>query len=171
MAHTVRPLPILTLTAPYQPIKTPLMKPETKSTPKAAALAARRWFVVDAQNMVLGRLASQIAHVLRGKHQVSYTPHTDCGDFVIVVNAEKVRLTGKKETDKVYHRHTGWVGGVVTVTAEKLREKDARQLIEKAVWGMMPKGPLGRAMYSKLKVFKGPEHTHSAQQPEQLKVA
>lgn len=162
--------PILPLTALYRPIKTPLMKPETKSTPKAEALAARRWFVVDVADMVLGRVASQIAHVLRGKHQVSYTPHVDTGDFVIVVNAEKVRLTGKKETDKVYHRHTGWVGGVVSTTPEKLREKDARQLIEKAVWGMMPKGPLGRAMYSKLKVFKGAEHTHSAQQPKPLKV-
>jgi len=147
------------------------MKPMTKSTSKAAALSARRWFVVDAEGMVLGRLASQIAHVLRGKHQVTYTPHVDTGDFVIVVNAEKVRLTGKKETDKVYHRHTGWVGGVVTTNVAKLREKDARQLIEKAVWGMIPKGPLGRAMYSKLKVFNGPEHTHSAQQPQELKVA
>jgi large subunit ribosomal protein L13 len=147
------------------------MKPTTKSTSKAAALSARRWFVVDAENMVLGRLASQIAHVLRGKHQVTYTPHVDTGDFVIVLNAEKVRLTGNKETTKLYHRHTGWVGGVVSVTPAQLREKDARQLIEKAVWGMMPKGPLGRAMYSKLKVFIGPEHTHSAQQPQALKVA
>jgi large subunit ribosomal protein L13 len=147
------------------------MKPATKSIPKAAALAARRWFVVDAEGMVLGRLASQIAHVLRGKHQVTYTPHIDTGDFVIVVNADKVRLTGKKETDKVYHRHTGWVGGVVSATPAQLREKDARLLIEKAVWGMMPKGPLGRGMYSKLKVFIGPEHTHQAQQPQALKVA
>ena len=147
------------------------MNHETKSTSKAEALAARRWFVVDAKDMVLGRLASQIAHVLRGKHQVTYTPHVDTGDFVIVVNADKIRLTGKKETDKVYHRHTGWVGGVVSATPAQLREKDARLLIEKAVWGMMPKGPLGRAMYSKLKVFIGPEHTHSAQQPKELKVA
>lgn len=143
----------------------------TTSTSKAAALAARRWFIVDADGRVLGRLASQIAHVLRGKHNVAYTPHTDTGDFVVVVNAEKIRLTGKKETTKLYHRHTGWVGGVVSITPAQLREKDARQLIEKAVWGMMPKGPLGRAMYSKLKVFIGPTHNHTAQQPQALNVA
>jgi large subunit ribosomal protein L13 len=144
---------------------------ETQSTSTADALAARRWFVVDAKDKVLGKLASEIAHILRGKHKVMYTPHVDCGDFVIVINAEQAVLTGNKEETKIYHRHTGWMGGIVSVTAAQLRARDGRRLVERAVWGMMPKGPLGRAMYSKLKVFAGPSHPHTAQRPEQLEVA
>lgn len=141
---------------------------KTESTKKEEALLARRWFVVDAENKVLGRVASEIAKVLRGKHKVTYTPHTDTGDFVIVVNAEKVCLTGKKNENKEYHHHTSWVGGIVTRTAEEVRAQKPTELIENAVWGMMPKGPLGRAMYRKLKVYAGANHPHTAQQPQAL---
>lgn len=141
---------------------------KTESTKKEDALEARRWFVVDAKDKVLGRISSEIANILRGKHNVAYTPHTDTGDFIIVVNAEKVVLTGKKNETKVYHEHSGYVGGIKSITAAKQREKDPKKLIEKAVWGMMPKGPLGRAMYSKLKVYVGTEHPHAAQKPEAL---
>jgi large subunit ribosomal protein L13 len=143
---------------------------KTISTKKKDALTKRRWLVVDAEGKVLGRIASEIASVLRGKHQVTYTPHVDTGDFVIVLNAEKVRLTGRKESDKIYHHHTSWVGGVVSKTAATLREENAPELIKNAVWGMMPKGPLGRAMFKKLKVYTGSEHPHTAQQPEPLTV-
>lgn len=130
----------------------------------------RRWWLVDAQDVVLGRAASRIASILRGKHTPQYTPHVDTGDFVVVVNADKVRLTGNKEQNKVYHHHTGWVGGVVSRTAAEVRERKPTELLEQAVWGMLPKGPLGRAMYRKLKVYAGPEHPHAAQKPEPLAV-
>lgn len=141
---------------------------KTVSTKKEDALDARRWFVVDAQNQVLGRVSSLIANYLRGKHNVAYTPHTDTGDFIVVINAEKVVLTGKKNKTKVYHNHSGYVGGIKTITAAKQREKNPKKLIEHAVWGMMPKGPLGRAMYRKLKVYVGTQHPHAAQKPEAL---
>jgi large subunit ribosomal protein L13 len=141
---------------------------ETISTSKENARSMRRWFVVDAEGKVLGRLASQIASVLRGKHQVHYTPHVDTGDFVIVLNAAKVKLTGRKETNKIYHHHTTWAGGVVSRTAATVRQDSPEELIEKAVWGMLPKGPLGRDMARKLKVYAGGEHPHVAQKPEPL---
>lgn len=128
----------------------------------------RRWFVVDADEQVLGRLATRIATMLRGKHKPQYTPHADVGDFVIVVNAEKVRLTGKKEADKMYRHHTGWVGGLVSHAAEQVREHDPERLIKDAVKGMLPRGPLGRDMFSKLKVYAGGDHPHAAQKPEVL---
>lgn len=140
----------------------------TKSTSVAAAQAGRRWFVVDAANLVVGRMASQIAHVLRGKNKVTYTPHVDGGDFVVVINADKVRFTGKKEQQKLYYRHTGWMGGIRSNTAERQREKDAREIVVRAVHGMLPKNTLGRNMGKKLKVFVGPEHPHAAQCPEPL---
>jgi large subunit ribosomal protein L13 len=127
-----------------------------------------KWYVVDATNKVLGRLATQIANVLRGKHKPEYTPHADAGDYVIVLNAEKIKVTGNKEQDKVYHSHSGYPGGIKSITLEKLREKDATQIISKAVKGMVPKNPLGRAMLSKLKVYVGNEHPHTAQQPVEL---
>ncbi len=126
----------------------------------------RRWYVVDAQGKVLGRMATQIAMVLRGKNKPQYTPHVDTGDFVVVINAEKVALTGKKETDKIYHRHTGWVGGIVSETAGEVRERKPTKLIKDAVWGMLPSGPLGTHMFKKLKVYAGSEHPHAAQKPE-----
>jgi large subunit ribosomal protein L13 len=128
----------------------------------------RDWFVVDAQNMVLGRLASEIARRLRGKHKPEYTPHVDTGDYIVVINAEKVRVTGRKETDKMYYHHTGYPGGIKSKNLKKMRQEHPERIIEKAVKGMLPKGPLGRMMYSKLKVYVGPEHKHQAQQPISL---
>jgi len=130
----------------------------------------RQWYVVDAEGLVLGRLASQIARILRGKHRPQYTPHADCGDHVIVINADKVRVTGRKETDKVYHRHSGYPGGLKSITLAKQRERHPERIIAAAVKGMMPKGPLGRAMMKKLKVYAGPDHPHAAQKPEVLEL-
>jgi large subunit ribosomal protein L13 len=139
---------------------------KTLSRTKKDAQKSRRWHLVDAKGKVLGRLASEIANILRGKHTVDYTPHTDTGDFVIVINAEKVVLTGRKEERKIYHHHTLWVGGVVSRTAATVRAEKPEELVKEAVWGMMPKGPLGRAMYRKLNVYAGGEHPHAAQKPE-----
>ena len=128
----------------------------------------RDWYVIDAENQVVGRLASQIASVLRGKHKPEFTPHVDTGDFVIVVNADRVRFTGKKESDKVYFSHTGYPGGVKETTPAKVRGRKPEFIIQNAVKGMLPKGPLGRSMLRKLKVYAGPEHPHGAQVPKEL---
>ena len=128
----------------------------------------RDWFVVDATDRTLGRLASEIALRLRGKHKVVFTPHVDTGDYIIVVNAEKIGVTGAKRTQKMYHRHSGYPGGIRSVPLEKMLEKAPQRVIELAVKGMLPKGPLGRAMFQKLKVYVGPEHRHQAQQPTEL---
>jgi len=130
----------------------------------------RSWLVVDAENKTLGRLATEVARRLRGKHKPEYTPHVDTGDYVIVVNAEKVRVTGNKTTDKIYYRHSGYPGGIKAISFEHLREKHPERIIEKAVKGMLPRNPLGRAMFRKLKVYAGGEHPHAAQQPEPLDV-
>ena len=130
----------------------------------------RQWFVVDVADQVLGRAASQIASVLRGKHKPSFTPHVDTGDFVIVVNAKSVKLTGRKAERKIYYRHTGYMGGIREMTAGRMREKHSERMIEKAVRGMLPKGPLGRKMLSKLKVYSGAEHPHAAQKPAPMEV-
>ncbi len=128
----------------------------------------RKWYVVDAKDAVLGRLATKIATYIRGKNKPIFTPNVDTGDFVIVINADKVRLTGKKLTDKVYYHHSGYVGGIKARTAKEILEKKPEEIIEKAVWGMLPKNKLGRAMIKKLKVYKGSEHPHKAQTPEIL---
>ena len=128
------------------------------------------WWVVDAEDQTLGRLSSKIAHILRGKHKPSYTPHVDCGDCIIVLNADKVRLTGNKMADKVYLRHTGYPGGQRIVTAAELAAKKPRALIETAVKGMLPKTKLGRAMFKKLFVYEGTEHSHAAQKPQKLEL-
>lgn len=128
----------------------------------------RDWYVVDATDRVVGRLASRIARVLRGKHKPIYTPHIDTGDHVIVVNADKARFTGKKEQQKSYHRYSGYPGGDQSKTPEQMREEQPEFIIEQAVKGMLPTGPLGRDMYKKLKVYAGPDHPHDAQQPEPL---
>jgi len=141
---------------------------KTKSA--KAAEVDRRWFVVDAKDKVLGRLATKVATVLRGKHKPIYTPHTDTGDFVVVINAAEVRLTGNKEEGKIYHRHTGWAGGLVSRPAHVIRQRKPTQMVEDAVWGMLPKGAMGRAMYRKLKVYPGAEHPHAGQNPEVLAV-
>ena len=128
----------------------------------------REWFVVDAQDQVLGRLASQIAHRLRGKHKPEFAPHMDNGDFIVVVNCEKIKVTGKKMTDKKYYRHSGWVGGLkTTALGDMLADKPARVLTA-AVRGMLPKNRLGRAMLKKLKIYAGSEHPHTAQNPQPL---
>lgn len=130
----------------------------------------RKWLVVDAENMILGRLASEIASRLRGKHKPSFCTFMDNGDFVVVVNAEKVRLTGRKWDDKVYYRHTSYMGGLRQETASELRDSKPDQLVYRAVKGMLPKNSLGRQQLKKLKVYAGPEHPHAAQQPEALKL-
>jgi len=129
-----------------------------------------KWYVVDAEGKVLGRLASQVATILRGKHKPIYSPHLPVGDHVIVVNAEKVHLTGRKLTDKVYRSHSGYIGGLREVTAGELLRTRPERVIEWAVSGMLPKTKLGRAMFRKLKVYRGPEHPHQAQRPEPLEV-
>ena len=121
------------------------------------------WFVIDATDKVLGRVASEAALRLRGKHKAIYTPHVDTGDFIVIVNAEKIRVTGSKSTDKIYYRHSGYPGGLTTTAFGDLLDKDPRRAIEKAVWGMLPKNRLGRQMLKKLKVYAGPEHPHQAQ--------
>ena len=126
----------------------------------------RKWFVVDAEGKTLGRLASEVATILRGKHKPTYTPHVDTGDHVIIVNAEKIELTGKKLTDKIYYRHTGYVGGIKTRTALEMRTNHPEKMLELAIKGMLPKGPLGRQMFKKLHVYAGAEHPHQAQQPQ-----
>jgi large subunit ribosomal protein L13 len=124
-----------------------------------------KWYLVDATDKVLGRLATQIAKCLRGKHKPEYTPHADAGDYIVVVNAEKIKVTGKKRQDKVYYSHSGFPGGIKEITFEKLQAKKPAEIIEKAVKGMLPKNPLGREMLRKLKVYAGTEHPHTAQQP------
>ncbi len=142
-------------------MKTFTAKPET---------VKRDWYVVDANGKTLGRLASEIARRLRGKHKAEYTPHVDTGDYIIVINAANVAVTGNKESDKMYHRHTGYPGGLKSMTLEKLRERAPERIIENAVKGMMPRNPLGRAMLRKLKVYAGSEHAHAAQQPKTLEI-
>jgi ribosomal protein L13, bacterial type len=131
----------------------------------------RNWYVVDASGRTLGRLASEIAKRLRGKHKPEYTPHVDTGDYIVVVNADKVRVTGKKLENKIYYHHTGYVGNLKAINLGKLLAKAPERVIELAVKGMLPKNPLGRAMFRKLKVYAGPEHKHAAQQPQLLDIA
>jgi large subunit ribosomal protein L13 len=130
----------------------------------------RQWHLVDADGKTLGRLATEVARRLRGKHKPEFTPHVDTGDYVVVVNADKIRVTGRKATDKVYYRHTGYIGNMRSITFEKQLAKRPETVIELAVKGMMPRGPLGRAMLKKLKVYAGPEHPHAAQQPQPLEL-
>jgi len=130
----------------------------------------RQWHLVDADGKTLGRLATEIARRLRGKHKPEYTPHIDTGDYVVVINAEKVHATGNKMSDKMYHHHTGYIGNLKSISLEKLLAKNPERVIQLAVKGMMPKGPLGREMQRKLKIYAGGEHPHSAQQPQALEL-
>jgi large subunit ribosomal protein L13 len=130
----------------------------------------RDWFVVDATGKTLGRLSTEIARRLRGKHKVEYTPHVDTGDYIVVVNAEKIRVTGNKMSDKMYHRYTGYIGNLKSIPLEKLLKLAPERALQYAVKGMLPRNPLGRRMYSKLRVFAGPEHSHQAQQPIPLDI-
>ena len=142
-------------------MKTFSAKPET---------VKRDWYLVDATDKTLGRLASEIARRLRGKHKPEYTPHVDTGDYIVVVNADKIRVTGNKASDKMYHHHTGYIGNLKSISFEKLQQRAPGRVLELAVKGMLPKNPLGRAMYRKLKVFGGAEHAHTAQQPQALDI-
>ena len=142
-------------------MKTFSAKPET---------VKRDWYVVDADGKTLGRLATELAKRLRGKHKPEYTPHVDTGDYIVVINAEKVRVTGRKATDKYYYHHTGYPGGIKSISFEKQIQKAPHRVIEHAVKGMLPKNRLGRAMFKKLKVYAGSEHKHAAQQPQALDI-
>ncbi|AOT09777.1 50S ribosomal protein L13 [Pseudoalteromonas luteoviolacea] len=142
-------------------MKTFVAKPET---------VKRDWYVVDAEGKTLGRIATEIATRLRGKHKAEYTPHVDTGDYIIVINAEKVTVTGNKAQQKMYYAHSGYPGGLKSVNFEKLQAKKPEMIIEKAVKGMLPRGPLGREMFRKLKVYAGNEHNHAAQQPQVLDI-
>ena len=139
-----------------------------KSFMASPSTIERKWYVVDAEGCTLGRLASEVAKVLRGKNKPIFTPHIDTGDYVIVVNADKVKVTGKKLDQKLYYRHSDYVGGFKSCTLKEMLEKKPERVIELAVKGMLPKGPLGRSMYKKLLVYAGPEHKHEAQKPEAL---
>jgi large subunit ribosomal protein L13 len=142
-------------------MKTFSAKPET---------VKRDWYLVDAENKTLGRLATEIARRLRGKHKPEFTPHVDTGDYIVVVNADKIRVTGRKATDKMYHHHTGYIGNLKSISFEKLQARAPGRVLEIAVKGMLPKNALGRAMYRKLKVYAGGEHNHAAQQPAPLEL-
>lgn len=141
-----------------------------KTVSQNSATVEKEWLVVDATNLVLGRFASEVAKRIRGKHKAGYTPHVDCGDNVIVINAEKIRLTGKKMNDKVYVRHTGYPGGQRFRTPREMMEKNPGGIVESAVRGMLPKSRLGRALFRNLHVYVGAEHPHEAQQPKELKL-
>ena len=143
---------------------------QTKSVSHEDALRSRRWLLIDASDRALGRVATRAATLLRGKHRPEFTPHQDTGDFVVVINAAKVKLTGAKAGDKLYHRHTEYPGGIRSTSAGKLLETKPERLIELAVRGMLPKNRLGRRLFTKLKIYRGAEHPHSAQQPEAVKV-
>ena len=139
-----------------------------KSFMASPSTVERKWYVVDAEGKTLGRLASEVANVLRGKNKPTYTPHIDTGDYVIVVNAEKIQVTGKKLDQKIYYHHSDYVGGMKETTLREMLAKKPEKVVELAVKGMLPKGPLGREMYTKLFVYAGPEHKHQAQKPEAL---
>lgn len=137
-----------------------------KSYMASPSTIERKWYVVDAEGMTLGRLASEVAKILRGKNKAIFTPHLDTGDYVIVVNADKIKVTGKKLDQKIYYSHSAYVGGMKTTTLKEMLAKKPERVVELAVKGMLPKGPLGRQMYKKLFVYAGPEHKHAAQKPE-----
>ena len=141
-----------------------------KSFMASPATIERKWYVVDATGYTLGRLASEVAKVLRGKNKPIFTPHMDCGDYVIIVNADKIKVTGKKLDKKIYYHHSDYVGGMKETTLKEKLAKKPEQVLELAVKGMLPKGPLGRQMYRKLYVYAGPDHKHAAQQPKELEI-
>jgi large subunit ribosomal protein L13 len=149
----------------------PASAPRNRPTFQSKEPFARSWYIADLEGKTLGRAATKIADVLRGKHRPTFTSHMDAGDFVVVVNADKLRLTGNKWTTKLYRDHSLFPGGLRTKTAEQLMKRHPTDLIKRAVWGMLPKGPLGRQIYKKLKVYTGAEHPHAAQQPKPLKLA
>jgi large subunit ribosomal protein L13 len=146
----------------------PVSKPSARRTFQANASVVHAWYVADVGGKTLGRACTKIASVLRGKHRPTFTTHADAGDFVVVINADKIQLTGNKWSDKLYHDHSLYPGGLKTKTAQQLIERHPTELVKRAVWGMLPKGPLGRRIRKKLKVYAGTEHPHTAQQPKPL---
>jgi len=148
----------------------PTLATSMKTVSTRSEDAVNNWVLIDAEDQTLGRLASLIAIRLRGKHKVDFTPHVDNGDYVVVINASKVKVTGKKETDKLYYRHTGYPGGIKNVTLGRMRETKPERIIEKAVKGMLPRSALGRAIWKKLKVYGGSEHPHDSQQPRKIEL-
>ena len=147
------------------------LKLNMKTVSAKAATVQRDWYVIDADGHTLGRLATEVARRLRGKHKTDYTPHVDTGDYIVVVNADKVKVTGRKASDKIYYRHTGYPGGLKKASFTQMIERSPEKVIEHAVKGMLPRNPLGRAMYRKLKVYAGQDHPHDAQRPETLTLA
>ena len=145
-----------------------MVMPRQKSPMATAATAKRNWVLIDLENQVVGRAASRVAEILRGKHRPTFVPHVDNGDFVVAVNASKVRFTGNKLKDKHYRRHSGYPGGLKDITAEKLLKKNPERIFREAVWGMLPKNRLSRQLIKKLKIYPGAEHPHTAQQPETI---
>ncbi len=158
---------IRTIAPLFLPVVT---KTQMKTFSATPADIKRDWFLVDASGLTLGRLATGIATRLRGKHKPEYTPHMDTGDYIVVINARDIQVSGNKTTDKIYHRHSGYPGGLKSITFDKLRDSKPELIIEKAVKGMLPKGPLGRDMFRKLRVYPGAEHAHTAQQPTPLEI-
>ena len=154
--------------AAYHELRKLKLTEQTRSVSHEDALRGRRWVLIDAEGRSLGRVASRAATVLRGKHRPDFTPHQDAGDFVIVINASKVLLTGDKAQTKLYHRHSGYPGGIRTTSAGKMRQEKPERLVETAVRGMLPKNRLGRRLFTKLKVYRGGEHPHAAQKPETI---
>ena len=152
------------------PFRVRLLNYPMKTFSAKSETVKRDWFVVDATDKTLGRLASEVARRLRGKHKPEYTPHVDTGDYIVVINAAAIRVSGNKAKQKTYYHHTGYPGGIKSITFDKLVDKAPERIIEKAVKGMLPKNPLGRAMYGKLKVYAGSDHPHQAQQPVQLDI-
>ncbi len=148
----------------------PTLATSMKTVSTRSEDAVNNWVLIDAEDQTLGRLASLIAIRLRGKHKVDFTPHVDNGDYVVVINASKVKVTGKKETDKLYYRHTGYPGGIKNITLRRMRETKPERIIEKAVKGMLPRSALGRAIWKKLKVYGGSEHPHDSQQPRKIEL-
>ena len=148
----------------------PTLATSMKTVSTRSQDAVNDWVLIDAEDQTLGRLASLIAIRLRGKHKVDFTPHVDSGDYVVVIKASKVKVTGKKETDKLYYRHTGYPGGIKNVTLGRMRETKPERIIEKAVKGMLPRSALGRAIWKKLKVYGGSEHPHDSQQPRKIEL-
>jgi large subunit ribosomal protein L13 len=172
-ARIGKPLPRKTENVPLYGVRNYCSERNEGGLPMKTFMASpatidRKWYVVDAEGQTLGRLASEVAKVLRGKNKPIYTPHVDCGDNVIIVNAEKIVVTGKKLDQKIYYHHSGWVGGMKETTLREMLQKKPEQVVELAVKGMLPKGPLGREMYTKLHVYAGAEHPHAAQKPEVL---
>ena len=148
----------------------PTLATSMKTVSTRSEDAVNNWVLIDAEDQTLGRLASLIAIRLRGKHKVDFTPHVDNGDYVVVINASKVKVTGKKETDKLYYRHTGYPGGIKNITLRRMRETKPERILEKAVKGMLPRSALGRAIWKKLKVYGGSEHPHDSQQPRKIEL-